>query len=249
MAGHSKWANIKHRKMAQDAKRGKLFNKLIREITVAARLGGGDPEKNPRLRAVVEKAKEANMPWDTIDKAIKRGTGELEGVAYEETVYEGYGPGGVAFMITALTDNKNRTTAEIKKIFNKYNGSLGESGSVSWIFERKGYIQIDAKKYSENDILEIALEAGAEDVKTEEDTITIYTSPEDFSNVLNTLKEKGIEISVAEVSLIPKTTVRVEGENAEKVLKLMAELEDHDDVQSVSANFDIDSSVIEKILQ
>ena len=246
MSGHSKWANIKHRKAAQDAKKGQLFSKLAKEITVAAKLGGGNPENKIRLRVAIEKAREANMPSENIEKAIKRGTGELEGVTYEDVTYEGYGPGGVAILVNVLTDNKNRTAADIRKIFSKFGGSLGSTGSVSWIFERKGYISVDASKYTEDQILEIALEVGAEDVKKEDDVISIYTPVEVFSEVLNALKSKGIEIKVAEISMVPKSTVRVDDETAVKVLKLLDELESNDDVQSVASNLDASDAAFEK---
>ncbi|MCS7298599.1 MAG: YebC/PmpR family DNA-binding transcriptional regulator [Spirochaetia bacterium] len=246
MSGHSKWANIKHRKSAQDAKRGQLFSKLAKEITVAAKIGGGNPDNNVRLRVAIERAREANMPTDNIERAIKRGTGELEGVTYEEVLYEGYGPGGVAILVSVLTDNKNRTAAEMRKIFSKFGGSLGSSGSVSWIFEKKGYISVDASKYSEDQILEISLESGAEDVKKEGDVISIYTPVEEFSNVLKALKDRGIEIKVSEISMIPKTTASVDDETAIKVLKLLEEIENNDDVQSVSSNLDASDSAFEK---
>lgn len=246
MSGHSKWANIKHRKSAQDAKRGQLFSKLAREITVAAKIGGGNPDNNVRLRAAIERAREANMPAENIERAIKRGTGELEGVNYEEVLYEGYGPGGVAILVSVLTDNKNRTAAEMRKIFSKFGGSLGSSGSVSWMFEKKGYISVDASKYSEDQIMEISLESGAEDVKKEGDVISIYTPVEEFSNVLKALKDRGIEIKVSEISMIPKTTTSVDDETAIKVLKLLEEIENNDDVQSVSSNLDASDSVFEK---
>lgn len=246
MSGHSKWANIKHRKSAQDAKRGQLFSKLAKEITVAAKVGGGNPENNIRLRVAIERAREANMPTENIERAIKRGTGELEGVTYEEVVYEGYGPGGVAILVNVLTDNKNRTAAEMRKIFSKFGGSLGTTGSVAWIFEKKGYISVDASKYSEDQILEIAIEAGAEDVKKEEDVISIYTSVESFSDVLKALKDKGIEIKVSEVSMIPKTTASVDDDTAIKVLKLLEELESNDDVQNVASNLDASDTAFER---
>ncbi|MCX8028601.1 MAG: YebC/PmpR family DNA-binding transcriptional regulator [Brevinematales bacterium] len=246
MSGHSKWANIKHRKGAQDAKRGQLFSKLAREITVAAKMGGGNPENNVRLRVAIERAREANMPADNIERAIKRGTGELEGVSYEEVVYEGYGPGGVAILVNVLTDNKNRTAAEMRKIFSKFGGSLGSTGSVAWIFEKKGYISVDANKYSEDQILEIAIENGAEDVKKEGDVVSIYTPVEEFSNVLNALRNKNIEIKVSEISMIPKSTATVDDDTAIKVLRLLEELENSDDVQSVSSNLDASDSAFEK---
>lgn len=246
MSGHSKWANIKHRKGAQDAKRGQLFSKLAKEITVAAKIGGGNPDNNVRLRVAIERAREANMPMENIERAIKRGTGELEGVSYEEVIYEGYGPGGVAILVNVLTDNKNRTAAEMRKIFSKFGGSLGSSGSVAWLFDKKGYISVDASKYSEDEILEIAIDSGAEDVKREDDVISIYTPVESFSEVLNALKSKGVEVKVAEVSMVPKTTATVDDETAVKVLKLLEELENNDDVQNVASNLDASDAAFEK---
>ena len=247
MSGHSKWHSIRHKKGALDAKRGKLFTKIIKEITVAARLGGGDPESNPRLRTVIQKAKEANMPKDNIEKAIKKGTGELEGYNLEEIVYEGYGPSGVAIIIDAMTDNKNRTTAEIRSILSKNGGNLGENGCVSWIFENKGVITVSAEKYDENTIMEVALEAGADDIKKEEDVWEIITEPEQLNDVSDAIKEKGIEVLMADVMRIPKTTVKLDEKNAEKILSLLEKLEDNDDVQRVAANFDIPDEIMEKI--
>lgn len=246
MAGHSKWAQIKHKKAHVDAKRGKIFSKLAKEISVAARLGGGDPQMNPRLRTVIEKAKEVNMPHDNIKRAIQKGTGELPGMAYDEVTYEGYGPGGVAIMIEALTDNRNRTVAEIRHLLGKHGGSLGENGCVSWIFEKKGYILVDKNTIDEDTLLDIVLDAGAEDLKNEpdEENYEIYTSPEDFLSVKSVLQEKGIQIAGSEITMIPKTTVSLEGSTAEKMLKLMELLEDHDDVQNVYANFDIPDEVM-----
>ena len=249
MSGHSKWHSIKHKKGALDAKRGKLFTKLIKEITVAARLGGGDPESNPRLRTVIQKAKEANMPKDNIEKAIKKGTGELEGYNLEEVVYEGYGPSGVAIIIDAMTDNKNRTTAEIRSILSKNGGNLGENGCVSWIFENKGVITVSADKYDENTVMEVALDAGADDIKQEGDVWEIITEPENLNDVSESIKERGIEVQMADVMRIPKTTVKLDEKNAGKVLSLLEKLEDNDDVQKVAANFDIPDEVIEKIGQ
>jgi len=246
MSGHSKWASIKHKKGAMDAKRGKLFTKLIKEITVAARLGGGDPESNPRLRTVIAKAKEANMPKDNIEKAIKKGTGELEGYALEEVTYEGYGPNGVAIMIDAMTDNRNRTTAEIRSILTKNGGNLGENGCVSWIFEKKGVIHLSREKYDENMVMEIALEAGADDVTNEGDVWEILTEPENLEEVNNVFKSQGVEIIMSDVLRIPKTTVKLDEKNAEKILHLMEKLEDNDDVQNVAANFDIPDEVMKK---
>ncbi|MDH5681609.1 MAG: YebC/PmpR family DNA-binding transcriptional regulator [Spirochaetota bacterium] len=242
MSGHSKWHSIKHKKAAADAKRGKVFTKIIREITVAAKIGGGDINANPRLRLIVQKAKEANMPADNIDRAIKKGTGELEGVSYEELLYEGYGPEGVAFIMDILTDNKNRTVAEIRKILSKHGGNLGESGSVGWMFEKKGVIMLSADKHSEDEIMEIAIDAGASDIATEDDMIVVYTSPEDFEAVKSVLLEKGKEIDSSEVSRIPNNTVPVSADKSEKAVQLMELLEDHDDVQTLATNMELEES-------
>ena len=239
MSGHSKWHAIKHKKRALDAKRGKLFTKLIKEITVAARNGGGDPEGNPRLRKAVADAKGANMPNDTIDRAIKRGTGELEGVSYEEITYEGYGPGGVAVMVNSMTDNRNRTVAEIRHLFAKNGGNLGESGSVGWMFEKKGYIVVEKSAKPEDELFEIVTEAGAEDLRDDVDNFEIITAPDNFEVVLDAVKKAGVEPQVAEVEMVPQNYIRLEGPEAKQMLKLMEALEDHDDVQKVSANFDI----------
>ena len=239
MSGHSKWHSIKHKKGALDAKRGKLFTKFIKEITVAARTGGGDPEGNARLRKAILDAKAGNMPNDTIDRAIRRGTGEEEGVNYEEITYEGYGPGGVALMIQSMTDNRNRTVAEIRHIFSKNGGNLGESGSVGWMFEKKGYIVIEKAAKSEEELFELAIEAGADDLRDDEDNFEIITSPDAFDAVLTAIKAAGIEPQVAEIEMVPQNYIRLEGGEARQMLKLMEALEDHDDVQKVSANFDI----------
>jgi len=248
VAGHSKWAQIKHKKAQVDAKKGKIFTKLVKEISVAARLGGGDPEKNPRLRVAIEKAREVNMPMDNIKRAIMKGTGELAGTAYEEVTYEGYGPGGVALLIEAMTDNKNRTVSEIRHLLSKHGGSLGESGCVSWIFEKKGYILVDKKSVDEDALLSIVLDAGVEDVKNDpkEDNYEIIVSPEQLKDVKEVLQKAGINISLAEVTMLPKNYVSVEGEDAEKMLKLMDALEDHDDIQNVYANFDIPNEAMIK---
>ena len=239
MSGHSKWHSIKHKKGALDAKRGKLFTKLIKEITVAARSGGGDATGNARLRKAISDAKGSNMPNDTIERAIRRGTGEEEGVHYEEITYEGYGPAGVALMVEAMTDNRNRTVAEIRHIFSKNGGNLGESGSVGWIFEKKGYIVVDKKEKAEEELFELAIDAGADDLRDDEENFEILTSPDNFESVLTAVKGAGIEPAVAEVSLVPQNYIKVEGADARQMLKLMEALEDHDDVQKVSANFDI----------
>jgi YebC/PmpR family DNA-binding regulatory protein len=239
MSGHSKWHSIKHKKGALDAKRGRLFTKFIKEITVAARSGGGDPEGNARLRKAILDAKAGNMPNDTIDRAIRRGTGEEEGVNYEEITYEGYGPGGVALMIESMTDNRNRTVAEIRHIFSKNGGNLGESGSVGWMFEKKGYIVVEKAAKSEEELFELAIEAGADDMRDDEENFEIITSPDAFDAVVTAIKGAGIEPQVAEIEMVPQNYIRLEGGDARQMLKLMESLEDHDDVQKVSANFDI----------
>ena len=239
MSGHSKWHSIKHKKGALDAKRGKLFTKFIKEITVAARSGGGDPDGNARLRKAILDAKAGNMPNDTIERAIRRGTGEEEGVNYEEITYEGYGPGGVALLIESMTDNRNRTVAEIRHIFSKNGGNLGEAGSVGWMFEKKGYIVVDKAAKPEDELFELAIEAGADDLRDDEDNFEIITSPDNFESVLSAAKSAGIVPQVAEVEMMPQTYIKLEGQEARQMLKLMEALEDHDDVQKVSANFDI----------
>jgi YebC/PmpR family DNA-binding regulatory protein len=244
MSGHSKWHTIKHKKAAADAKRGRLFTKVIKEITVAARLGGGDPEGNPRLRSVLEAARAANMPKDNIEKAIKKGTGELPGVSYEEVSYEGYGPGGVAVYVQALTDNRNRTLPEIRHLFTKYGGNLGESNCVSWMFEKKGYIVLSKDKAPEETLLEVVLDAGGDDVRDDGGSWEILTPPERVHAVKEALAARGIQVTSAEVSMVPKNTVRVEGKKAQHLLSMMEALEEHDDVQNVWANFDIDEAEI-----
>jgi YebC/PmpR family DNA-binding regulatory protein len=239
MSGHSKWHSIKHKKGALDAKRGKLFTKFIKEITVAARTGGGDPDANARLRKAISDAKAGNMPNDTIDRAIRRGTGEEEGVHYEEITYEGYGPGGVALLIQSMTDNRNRTVAEIRHIFSKNGGNLGESGSVGWMFDKKGYLVVSKTAKPEEELFDIVIEAGADDLRDDEDNFEIITSPENFESVSAALKSAGIETQVAEVEMVPQNYIKLEGGDARQMLKLMEALEDHDDVQKVSANFDI----------
>ena len=239
MSGHSKWHSIKHKKGALDAKRGKLFTKFIKELTVAARTGGGDPDANARLRKAISDAKAGNMPNDTIDRAIRRGTGAEEGVNYEEITYEGYGPGGVALLIEAVTDNRNRTVAEIRHMFSKNGGNLGEAGSVGWLFEKKGYIVVSKTAKPEEELFDIAIEAGADDLRDDEDNFEIITSPENFDAVHAAVKSAGIEPQVAEVSMVPQNYVSLEGNNAQQMLRLMEALEDHDDVQKVHANFDI----------
>jgi YebC/PmpR family DNA-binding regulatory protein len=242
MSGHSKWHSIKHKKGATDAKRGKLFTKFIKEITVAARTGGGDPDANARLRKAILDAKAGNMPNDTIDRAVRRGTGAEEGVNYEEITYEGYGPGGVALLIESVTDNRNRTVAEIRHMFSKNGGNLGEAGSVGWLFEKKGYIVVDKAAKPEEELFEIAIDAGADDLREDGDNFEIITSPENFENVQAAIKSAGIEPQMAEVSMVPQTYVKLEGSNAQQMLRLMENIEDHDDVQKVYANFDIDDA-------
>jgi len=239
MSGHSKWASIKHKKGAADAKRGKIFTKLITEITVAAKMGGGDIDGNPRLRSAVLKAKAENMPKDNVDRAIKKGTGDLDGVDYVELVYEAYGHGGVALMIDALTDNKNRTAADVRSVLTKSGGNLGESGCVGYLFNRKGIIVFPSDKYSEDEIFEAALEAGAEDVTTQGDAIEVLTAPDDFLDVFEALQKAGFEQLSAEVTKIADTTITIDTEKTHKVLRLIERLEDLDDVQSVSTNLEI----------
>jgi len=248
MAGHSKWANIKHRKGAADARRGKIFFKLIKEITVAARLGGGDPAGNPRLRAAITAAKAENMPKDNMERAIKKGTGELEGAVYEEITYEGYGPGGVAVLVDSMTDNKNRTVAEVRYFFSKAGGNLGESGCVSWMFERKGSLMVDKAGVDEEKLMELALEAGAEDVVEEDGGFQILTNPDDFSTVKETMDEAGIKFLSASIDMIPKNVVEVTDEKvAAQLLRLLDNLEDNDDVQNVYSNCDIPDEIVERL--
>ena len=238
MSGHSKWHSIKHKKGAADAKRGKVFTKIIKEISVAARMGGGDPESNARLRTAILKAKGANMPKDNIDRAIKKGTGEMDGVNYEELTYEAYGPGGVALLIDILTDNKNRIAAEVRNILSKAGGSLGTTGSVSYLFKRKGLIGYDAAKYKEDDIIDVALEAGAEDISTEDGTIEVVCEPDSFEAVLDALTKAGFEHLAAEVSMVPDNEVKLDPEKTQNAVKLIEHLEDLDDVQSVATNLE-----------
>ncbi|MBL7197146.1 MAG: YebC/PmpR family DNA-binding transcriptional regulator [Candidatus Omnitrophica bacterium] len=246
MSGHSKWASIKHKKAATDAKRGALFTKLIKEIAAAARQGGGNPDTNSRLRTAISHAKSQNMPMSNIDNAIKKGTGELPGVVYEEINYEGYGPKGVAIMIDTLTDNKNRTTAELRNLFSKKGGNLAGAGSVAWIFQKKGYIVIDKKEVEEEKLMNIILESGAEDMKTVEGTYEITTSLGDFEEVKKAIEGKNIKIQSAEVTMIPSSTIKVMGPEAKVVLELVESLEEHEDVQHVYANFDIPDEILEE---
>ncbi len=236
MAGHSKWANIKHRKGAQDARRAKIFTKIAREILVAAREGGGDPAANPRLRSAIAAARSANMPNDRIEKAIAKGTGGGTGESYEEVVYEGYGPGGVAVLVTALTDNRNRTGAEIRNIFSKSGGQLGEPNSVAWMFDRKGIIVVPREVIDEDRLLEVVIEAGGEDVETGDDVYEISTAPEEFAAVREALEAANVEMNAAEITMVPRTTVVVDTSKAESVVGLLEKLDDHDDVQKVAAN-------------
>ena len=248
MAGHSHWAQIKHKKAKVDAQRGKLFSKLIREITVAARVGGGNPEFNPRLRTAIEAAKRANMPLETIERAIKKGTGELEGEQFEEVIYEGYAPGGVAVMVLATTDNKNRTTAEIRHAFTKFGGSLGTSGCVSYLFEKKGIIEVPSNSIGEDELLEKVVEAGAEDMKLEGEFYRVFTNPEELYDVKEKLEGADVSVEKVEISWIPTTTVNInDPETAKKVLRLLDALDDLDDTQQVIANFEIPEEIIQKV--
>ncbi|MFH1858078.1 MAG: YebC/PmpR family DNA-binding transcriptional regulator [Candidatus Omnitrophota bacterium] len=245
MSGHSKWATTKHKKAAQDAKKGRVFTKLIREITVAARHGGGNPETNPKLRLALERARQANMPSDNVDRAVKKGTGELPGVSYEEVVYEGYGPGGVAVLVEVLKDNKNRTYYEVRNLFSKKNGNLAGLGSVSWIFKSKGYFLVERSCMDEEALMNIALENGAEDLKTEGDVYEITCDTKDFEKVKKALEQNRVKLQMAEVTKLPTTFVKVDGEAAKQVLQLVESLEDHDDVQHVYANFDIPDEILQ----
>ena len=247
MSGHSKWSSIKHKKAARDAKRGKVFTKLIKEITIAARLGGGDMNANPRLRTAVTTAKAQSMPNDNIDRAIKKGTGELGGGQLEQVAYEGYGPGGVALIIEVLTDNRNRTVSDIRFMLSKSGGNLGESGCVGWMFHKRGVITIDRAAIDEDKLMEKALEAGADDVVADSDSFQVLTAPENFQAVRDALEAAKIGIDSAEIALTPETTVKVSGHQAEQILKLMDDLEEHDDVQNVAANFDIDDEELAQI--
>ena len=248
MSGHSKWSSIKHKKGATDAKRGKVFTRIIKELTVAARVGGGEPDSNPRLRTVVADAKAANMPADNIKRAIRRGTGEEPGVSYEEATYEGYGPGGAALMLETLTDNKNRTVSEIRHLLSKYGGNLGETNSVAWMFTKQGYILIEKSKVDEDGLMGVALDTGADDVRDDQDNWEVLTSPEDFHRVLEAVKGLGVATLVAEVAMLPQNYINLEGKAAQQMLKLMGLLEDHDDVQHVWSNFNVEEKEIEASL-
>jgi len=245
MSGHSKWSTIKHKKAATDAKRGKIFTKLIKEITVAARMGGGDPDANPRLRTAVAAARAENMPNNNIDRAIKKGTGELEGVNYEESTFEGYGPGGAAVLIESLSDNKNRTVADIRHIFSKNGGNLGENGCVGWMFEQKGYFVVAQSATGEETLMEIALEGGAEDVREDGANFEVITDPKDFEAVKTALEEAPFDYEAAEVTMLPQNTTNLEGKQAEQMIRLMEMLDDCDDVQKVYTNADIPDALME----
>lgn len=249
MSGHSKWAQIKHKKAHVDAKRGKIFSKIVKEIAVAARLGGGDISGNPRLRQAIDKAKEVNMPQDNIKRAIMKGTGDLPGMSYEETLYEGYGPCGVAILIEALTDNKNRTTPEIRHIMSKHGGNLGDAGCVSWMFTNKGYILVEKSTIDEDSLMAAALEAGAEDMKNDlkEDSYEIISSPEDMVKIKEALESSGIPVSLAEITMLPSTYITLDEKAAEQMLRLVEALEDNDDTQNVYTNFDIPDEIMTKV--
>lgn len=244
MSGHSKWSTIKHKKGAADAKRGKIFTRLIKEITVAARMGGGDPDSNPRLRTAIAAAKAENMPKDNMERAVKKGTGELEGVNYEENTYEGYGPGGAAIFLESLTDNKNRAVADIRHIFNKRGGNLGENGCVGWMFDKKGYFNIEKSAIDEEALMEVALEAGAEDVREDGDCFEVITEPEDFDAVKEAIDNASIPYSDAEITMLPQNTQSLKGKEAEQMIKLMEALDDCDDVQKVYTNADIPDDMV-----
>lgn len=247
MSGHNKWSTIKHKKGAADAKRGKVFTKIIKEISVAAKLGGGDPAANPRLRTAVDKAKAENMPKDNIERAIKKGAGGMEGVTYEEIVYEGYGPGGTAVLVEVMTDNRNRSVSEVRSSFTKCNGNMGEAGCVAWMFSKKGLLILD-KGIDFEQLFEAAIEAGAEDVAEEDEQFEVTTDPSNFIEVREALEAKGFKFTSAEITMIPQTLVKLEGKQAESMLKLMDRLEDNDDVQNVYANFDISAAEMEKMM-
>ncbi len=249
MSGHNKWSTIKHKKGAADAKRSKLFTKILKEVTIAAKTGGGDPSGNPRLRTAMDKARSANVPKDNIERAVKKGTGELDGVNYEEVTYEGYGPGGGALIIEALTDNINRTVAEIRHILSKHNGNLGKSGTVSWKFDRKGIITIPKTAMGEDELLELILDLGAEDLKTEdEEFYVVETEVGDLITVTEAIKEKGLQVESSEIQMIPKNTTQLSGRDAEVAWKLYTLLDDHDDVQNVWHDFEIDEEEFENVV-
>jgi YebC/PmpR family DNA-binding regulatory protein len=247
MSGHSKWSTIKHKKAATDARRGKLFSKILKEITVAARMGGADPKGNPRLRTALLEARSNSVPGDNIDRAIKKGTGELEGETYDEVVYEGYGPGGVAVLVEAATDNRNRTTAEVRHLFTRHGGSLAEAGSVAWMFKRRGWFSVERTapngEITEEQLMELALELGVDDISVEEDRYEMYTALEDFSSIQEALEARNVPLAAKELAMIPQTTIEIRADRANQILRLLEALEDHDDVQKVWANLDIDEDV------
>jgi YebC/PmpR family DNA-binding regulatory protein len=249
VSGHSKWAQVKHKKAAVDAKRGKIFTRIVKEISVAARLGGGDPDGNPRLRTAIEKAKEVNMPQENIKRAIMKGTGELPGVTYEETVYEGYGPGGTAILLDVLTDNRNRTVSEIRHIMTKHGGNLGEAGCVGWMFEKKGYILVEKTNIDEDSLMSIALDSGAEDLKNDpgEDSYEIITAPEDMNKVKTSLETAGVPLSLAEITMLPRSYISLDGKSAEQMIRFIEALEEHEDIQNVYTNVDIPDEVMDRI--
>ncbi len=247
MSGHSKWATTKHKKAAIDAKRGKIFTKIGKEIIVAAKLGGGDVNGNPRLRTAVAKAKAVSMPADNIKRAIQRGTGELEGASYEEVTYEGYGPGGVAVIVEVMTDNRNRTVSEIRNIFSKGGGNMGEAGCVAWMFNKKGYLVVGKAKSDEDKLMSLALDAGAEDMQAEDDNFVITTAPNDFEKVKKAIEDAGVPLDAAEITMLPQTYVKLEGKEAQQMLRLVESLEDNDDVQNVYANFDIPEEILSAV--
>jgi len=244
MSGHSKWSTIKHKKATTDLRRGKLFSKILKEITVAARMGGGDPKGNPRLRTALLDARSNSVPGDNIDRAIKKGTGELEGETYDEVIYEGYGPGGVAVLVEAATDNRNRTTAEVRHLFNRHGGSLAEAGSVAWMFKRRGWFSVERSAMSEEQLMELALELGVDDISVEEDRYEMYTALEDFTAIQDALETREVPLAAKELAMIPQTTIEIRADRANQILRLLEALEDHDDVQRVWANLDIDESVL-----
>jgi YebC/PmpR family DNA-binding regulatory protein len=249
MSGHSKWATIKHKKGALDARRGKVFTKLIKEITVAARIGGGDPDANPRLRTAVQAAKAENMPADNIKRAIQKGTGELPGATYEECVYEGYGPAGVAIMLDVATDNKNRTLSEIRHILSKHGGNLGSNGCVSWMFHKKGYVVIEKDKADESTLFDLVTDAGAEDMSEDGSNWEVFSSPDHFQQVVDRLKSSNIRPAAAEISMVPQNHIKLTGKEANQMMRLMEELEDHEDVQHVYANFDIEEAELQSLAE
>jgi YebC/PmpR family DNA-binding regulatory protein len=244
LAGHSKWAQIKRKKAVTDARRGKLWSKLLKEVSVAARIGGGDPAGNARLRTAIQDARDANVPNDNIDRAVRRGSGQLDGVTYEEVSYEGYGAGGVAVLIEALTDNRNRTVSDVRHLFSKHGGNLGENGCVAWMFDKRGYFAIGRSALAEETFMELALEVGAEDISIEDEIFEIYSKPEEYAAMREALDERGVALEASQLAMLPQSTVRLESDDAGKVLRLLEALEDHEDVQHVWSNFDVDEEVL-----